>query len=475
MVEALKSYAGRISAGFHTPGHFQGKAAPPVLRQWWGRAVFAADLTEVPGLDDLHAPSGVIRRAQELAAALAGAKETFFLTNGSTAGVLAMFLAALGPGERVILPRAVHRSVVAALVLSGAAPVFLPVRHLADFGIPLPPPAAAYTAALARYPDARALFALYPDYYGVAVDLRAVATTAHSRGLPLLVDAAHGVLFGRHPALPPGAIACGADAAVESVHKRAGALTQAAWLHLGSGRLSPPRVQQALQFVMTSSPSYLLLASLDAARRQLALSGERLCRRLLSLAAEARRALRRFEAVAVLAAAGEGYSLDPTRLVLNFGAAGLSGYEAARLLRRHGVVAEMADFANVVLLLSPGHGKQEIKALTRAVEAVLAQHPVARAGRGAGGARLFFPAPPPLRLSPREAWLAPAESVPLEAAVGRVSAAVVAPAPPGIPVLVPGEEVTEEVANYLEKLKEKGVPVHGMEEGVDRPALRVVG
>lgn len=459
LVEALKRYARKGLAPFHTPGHLQGKAAPPVLRRWWGRAVFTVDLTEVPGLDDLHAPAGVIRRAEELAAELAGAEQTFFLVNGSTAGVQAMLLAAAGPGEKVLLPRAVHRSVVAALVLSGAEPVFLPGRLVEGFEIPLPPPASAYREALAQHTDARALFAVYPDYYGVAVNLEAVAVEAHSRGLPLLVDAAHGVLFGYHPALPPGAVACGADAAVESVHKRAGALTQAAWLHLQGNRLSAARVQDALRFLMTSSPSYLLLASLDAARRQLAASGAALCRQMIEAVAYTRGALGLFPEVRVLSAAGEGYRLDPTRLVLNFRAAGRDGFAAAKALRRCGVAVEMADFHNVVLLFSPGHRVRDAKALVRAVEAALR--------RPTGAARREertpppFPGIPPRRLSPREAWLAPAQEVPLDRAVGLVSAEMVAPAPPGIPVLLPGEEITPGVAAYLQAVEAAGVPVHG--------------
>lgn len=432
-------------------------------------------MTEVPGLDDLYAPAGVIREAQELAAALAGATQTFFLVNGSTSGLLAIFLAALRLGEKVILPRTIHRAVAAALIITGAVPVFLPpAGEVPGFGIPLPPLAVAYAAALEEHPDARALFAVYPDYYGIAVDLAAVAAVAHARKMPLLVDAAHGVLFGQHPALPPAALACGADAVVESVHKRAGALTQAAWLHLRGEGLPFTRVREALQFVMTSSPSYLLLASLDAARRQLALSGRRTCERLLALAAEARRELCRFEGVAVLTEIAEGYRVDPTRLVLNFSAAGIAGYEAARLLRRHGVVAEMADFGNVVLLLSRGHGKREIKALARAVAAVLAQAPALRGHSPRGGFPPPFPPLPPLRLSPREAWLAPAARVPLEAAVGRVAAEIVAPAPPGIPVVLPGEEITPEVAGYLAALRERGIPVHGAED-MNLKTLRVVG
>ncbi|MEW6572840.1 MAG: aminotransferase class I/II-fold pyridoxal phosphate-dependent enzyme [Bacillota bacterium] len=457
LVEALKRYVEKGYTPFHTPGHLQGGAAPPVLRRWWGRSVFSADLTEVPGLDDLQASSGVIREAEELAAKLAGAENTFFLVNGSTAGNLAMIMAAAGPGDKVVLPRTIHRSAVAALVLSGAEPVFLPVRWLEDFEIPLPPEPAVYRDALAERPEARAVFSVYPDYYGVAVDLEAVAREAHSLGLPLLVDAAHGVLFGRHAEMPPGAMACGADASVESVHKRAGALTQAAWLLVQGNRVSPARIRDALRLVTTSSPSYLLLASLDAARRQLAASGESLCRRIIELAVYARAELARCPGVSVLSAAGESYRVDQTRLVLNFRAAGISGFTAAKLMRRSGVVAEMADFHNVVLLLSPGHRMRDIKTLVCAVRKVLDKtREQVRAPR--------FPQAPPARLSPREAWLAPSRAVPPAEATGLVSAEIVAPAPPGIPVLLPGEEVTAEAVAYLYAVRAAGARVQGAQD-----------
>lgn len=457
LVEALKCYAEKRFIPFHTPGHFQGRTAPPVLRRWWGRPVFTADLTEVPGLDDLHAPSGVIREAEELAAKLAGAENAFFLVNGSTAGIQAVLMAAAGPGEKLILPRTVHRSAAAALVLSGAEPVFLPSGWLEEFEIPLPPEPASYRNALADFPGARAVFSVYPDYYGVAVNLEAIAQAAHSRGLPLLADAAHGVLFGRHPEMPPGATACGADAAVESVHKRAGALTQAAWLLLQENRVSPARVRDTLRLITTSSPSYLLLASLDAARRQLAASGGSLCRRMIELAGFARAELSRCPGVRVLSEAGESYRLDPTRLVLNFGAAGLSGFKAAQVMRRNGVVVEMADFSNVIVLLGPGHRMRDVKTLVRAVKTVLAQQPgQVKAPR--------FPQAPPGRLGPREAWLAPSRTVPLAEAIGLVSAELVAPAPPGFPVLLPGEEVTPEAVAYLDAVRAAGATVHGLQD-----------
>jgi len=466
LVEALKRYAAKGFTPFHTPGHLQGRAAPPMLRRWWGRSVFAADLTELPGLDDLHNPSGVIREAEGLAAKLAGAEHAFFLVNGSTAGIQAMLIAAAGPGERVVLPRTVHRSVAAALVLSGAEPVFLPVRWLADFEIPLPPPPAAYRIALKEHDGVRAVFAVYPDYYGVAVDLPAVALEAQSRDIPLLVDAAHGVLFGRHPDMPPAAAGCGADAAVESVHKRAGALTQAAWLLLQGNRLSGAWVRSALRLITTSSPSYLLLASLDAARRHLAAAGGSLCRRIIEVANYARAELSRCPGVRVLSAVGASYRLDPTRLVLNFRAAGISGFAAARVMHRSGVAAEMADFHNVVLLLLPRHRVQEIKKLVRAVQAALTQpRERVKAPR--------FPQAPPVRLCPREAWLAPSRTVPIAEAIGRVSAEIVAPAPPGVPVLLPGEEVSEEAVAYLDAVRAAGAAVHGAQDP-ELKTLRVV-
>lgn len=456
LVEALRRYCRSALLPFHTPGHLQGRAAPPSLRRWWGRTVFAADLTEVPDLGDLYTPSGPVAEAQELAAAWAGARYSFFLVNGSTAGVMALFLAVLRPGDKILLPRAVHRSAVAALCLSGAEPVFIPSSFSEEWGILLPPPPSAYAERLALEPGVRALFCLYPDYYGLAIELELLAKLARERGIPLLVDAAHGTLFGLHPSLPPKALACGAEAAVESAHKRLSGLTQTAWLHLRGEKLGEAEVREALMLLQTSSPSYLLMASLDAARQYW--SGarvERLVSRLLELVAEAADGLAALEGVKVLRDL-PGYRLDPTRLVLNFSAAGLSGLEVARRLERLGVVVEMADFANVLLFPSPGHTRRDIRRLVEAVAKVLG-----RTGRRKRTAIPRFPFSP-LRLPPREAWLAPAEWVPLKEAVGRVASGQVIVSPPGIPLLLPGEEVTPEVEEYVVRVRAAGASLQGV-------------
>ncbi|RDV84604.1 aminotransferase class I/II-fold pyridoxal phosphate-dependent enzyme [Ammonifex thiophilus] len=456
LVEALRRYCRSVPLPFHTPGHLQGRAAPPSLRRWWGRTVFAADLTEVPALGDLYTPSGPVAEAQELAAVWAGARHSFFLVGGSTVGIIALFLAALRPGDKVLLPRAAHRSAVAALCLSGAEPVFVPSPFSGEWGILLPPLPSAYAERLALEPGVRALFCLYPDYYGLAIELELLANLAREKRIPLLVDAAHGTLFGLHPSLPPKALACGAEAAVESAHKRLSGLTQTAWLHLRGERLGEAEVREALALLQTSSPSYLLMASLDAARQYWSgARAEKLVSRLLELAAEAADKLAALEGVRVLRDL-PGYRLDFTRLVLNFAELGLSGLEVARRLEELGVIVEMADFANVLLFLSPGHTRRDIRRLVKAVIKILG-----RAGRRKRTAIPPFPFSP-LRLLPREAWLAPAEWVPLKEAVGRVASGQVIVSPPGVPLLLPGEEVTPEVEEYVAKVRAAGANLQGV-------------
>ncbi|MGO0121632.1 aminotransferase class I/II-fold pyridoxal phosphate-dependent enzyme [Desulfothermobacter acidiphilus] len=455
LVTALKRYCRQARLAFHTPGHHGGRAAPPVLRSWWGPAVWASDLTELPELGEIHTPSGPVAEAQRLAAAWAGVSHSFFLVNGSSVGVAALLLATLRQRERVLLPRALHRSAVTGLCLSGAEPVFIPSVWEPEWNLLLPPRPAAYRERLQQVSGIRAIFCLYPDYYGLAVELESLAKEARSRGLPLLVDAAHAGFFGLHPSLPPRPTACGAEAVVESGHKRLCALTQTAWLHLRGELLSEAQVREALALLQTTSPSYLLMASLDAARAYW--SGERARRRLeefLGWVREARERLAALPGVKVLCQC-PGYQVDPTRLVLNLTALGLKGREVAEELRLRGVVAEMADANNVLLFPHPGSGRRQ---LARLVEAV---RRLARQRRDRQPLSLPFPSAP-LVLLPGEAWRAPARWLPLAEAVGRTAAGVVTVTPPGIPILLPGEKITPEVVEYLQWARSEGTDLQGV-------------
>jgi arginine decarboxylase len=273
LLEALKIYTQQRHAPFYAPGHKRGQGIPQSLRDLLGASVFRADLPELPNLDNLFAPESVIQAAQELAAEAFGAEQTWFLVNGSTAGVMAAILATCATGDKIILPRNIHQSAIAGLILSGAVPIFINPEYdpTIDLAYSITPTAVA--AALKRYPDAKAVMMLYPTYEGVCGDVSAIAQLTHQHNIPLLVDEAHGPHFAFHPDLPPSALSAGADLSVQSTHKVLGAMTQASMLHVQGNRIDRERLSKALQLVQSTSPNYLLLAYLDAARQQMALQG----------------------------------------------------------------------------------------------------------------------------------------------------------------------------------------------------------
>jgi len=418
------------------------------------------DLTEVPGLDDLHAPRGAIKRAQELAARAFGAEESFFLVNGSSAGIMAMLGAVCNPGDEIIVPRNCHRSVTAGLILSGAVPVYLPPPVLPSFGIPLGIRARDVEEALEKHPRAKAVLVVTPSYYGICSDLAPIASAAHSRDIPLLVDGAHGPHLGFHPALPAGALAAGADLVVHSTHKVLTSLTQSSLLHRQGRRIDRERLAHMLRLVQTSSPSYLLMASLDACRRQLALEGRMLLDRLLALAREVRERIGTLPGLAVLGPEDlcRDFALDPTRLTVNVQGAGFGGPEAAAFLREQGVQPEMADPANVVFILTVGDDAATAEGLVGALAALAAAR---KPGRGSRKVPEALPLPP-LRLPPREAVFAPRERVPLARARNRIAGEEIVPYPPGIPLLNPGEEITPEVIEAFAELRAAGVEFQGL-------------
>ena len=226
ILDALQEWVAKFHAPFYTPGHKRGQGMNPLLKDRWGAEVFSWDLPELPGLDNLHAPAGIIEEAQNLAAAVFGAQQTWFLVNGSTAGVIAAILATCGEGEKMILPRNSHASAIAGIIHAGAVPIFITPEYdgALDLAHSITPEAVRF--ALEQHPDAKAVMLVYPTYYGGCGDLAAIAEIVHSYRIPLLVDEAHGAHFGFHPDLPPAALAVGADLTVQSTHKLLGALTQ---------------------------------------------------------------------------------------------------------------------------------------------------------------------------------------------------------------------------------------------------------
>ncbi len=458
IVAALQTWVAKNHAPFYTPGHKRGKGIHPVLEQQWGTAVFGWDLPELPGLDNLHAPTGAIASAQQLAADLFGATQTWFLVNGSTVGVIAAILASCGDGDKIILPRNVHSSAIAGIIHAGAVPIFIspdydPVLDLAHGIAPM-----AVKSALEQHPNAKAVLIVNPTYYGVCSDLATIAAIAHSYGVPLLVDEAHGAHFGFHPDLPPTALAAGADLSIQSTHKLLGALTQSAMLHVNSDRLDPLRIDRALRSLQSTSPSYLLLAALDASRQQMALHGRELMAKAIELATIARREIAQIDGLAVLERSQSQPTfdaLDPTRLTVTVTGLNLTGFAADEILTTEfGVVAELPSLQHLTFIISLGNTRADIDRLICGFERLATNH------RCELPLKLpQFPLPDPdfeLAISPRRASRARHQQVELDRAIGRISAAAICPYPPGIPVLLPGEIITTDALKYLRQILDLG-------------------
>ncbi len=447
LLRGVRNYIESGLYPFQTPGHKQGRWINKELLDFLGKAPFLADLSEPAGVDFAQALAG----AQELARSAAGSEACFFLWNGTTGGILAAFLAAC-PGKEVVLSRSAHRSVFAALALSGAQPRYLLPQLLPDWGLPLPVQPQAYEAGLRQ---AAAVFFTHPSYWGLCRDWRDLIFLAHSLDKLVLVDQAHGPHFRLSGQLPPDSIAMGADLVVESSHKLGAALTQASMLHLGSKRVAPSLVQEALGMVQSTSPSFLLLLSLE----QAAIAEKKaspLWERTLELAAWARAELKT-EGWPVLSQADlpSGVLLDQTRLVVHVRGKGQNGISACRFLKeRAGVVPEMADQHNVVFLLTPADTKEAVRRLVAGFELLTKE------GKREG-AIAQPPYPEPV-LSPRRALLGSRRLLSLEKAAGEVSGALVVPYPPGIPLLAPGDAIAEEQVEYLSWIRKLGWQVDGL-------------
>jgi arginine/lysine/ornithine decarboxylase len=463
LLEGIQAYQRQGIIPFSTPGHKLGVGADAELHERFGERIFRSDIPLGGGVGDTHFGGEALRVAEALAADAWGADESFFLLNGSSAGNHAFLLATLRPGEKIIVSRDLHKSLLVALILTGALPIYLsPALHPElNVGIGITPDQVA--SALDQHPDAKLVALVSPSYCGVSSDLAGIASVAQTRGVPVYVDEAWAPHFHFHPALPPSAMASGADGAVISTHKVLGGLTQSAILLVRHGLTDVDRVRAAVGMVQTTSPSVLLHASTDAARRQMALAGELLLERAIALASEARRRLQALPGIGVLDGEHLGVKdFDLTKLVVDVDGLGITGFAAEDVLRhRFGVGPEMSDFVGLVFLITIGDTRGSIDRLVNAFATLSREH-YRSGGRSAdlrsSGAVV---APSAQAMTPRDAYFAPARAIPLAAAAGEVSTELVIPYPPGIPVLAPGEVVTPEKIAYLREGKAHGMYVSG--------------
>lgn len=470
--DALRKYIDSGVTVFHVPGHRQGEGAHENFRNFLKKYGLAADVSQVIGLDDILQPSSVVKEAQKLAAQAYGVDHTFFLINGSSSGIHAMILAALKPGEKILLPRNVHRSTTGALILSGAAPVYMEPEYDYDMQVDHTVTPQTLEKSLKENGDVKAVFLLSPTYYGAACDIQKMVEIGHRYDKIVMVDEAWGPHFHFHPELPQSAVSAGADLVVNSTHKLMGSMSQASMLHLQGDRVDPGRLMSVIQLFLSTSPSCLMVASLDVARMNMATRGKELLDRTLELADRARREINKVDGIRTF-----GYDLvgrpgvhafDGTKLNVTARDLDYTGHEIEIILRKqYNLQFEMSDLFNCLALITIGHNQQDIDKIIAAFKDVKSWN---RQDHSLSKIRLFFkrknrpmelPDWPRQLATPRDAFVADSERIPLKEAAGRICSELITPYPPGIPILRPGDEITPEIIDYLILEIEAGVHIQG--------------
>ncbi|MNI00370.1 Arginine decarboxylase [compost metagenome] len=472
--EALQAHASRKTASFHVPGHKSGAGVDPASASFF-TSILSIDLTEITGLDDLHHPEGIIGEAQRLAADCFGAEESYFLVGGSTVGNLTMITTLCEPGDLLLVQRNVHKSVINGLMLAGASAVFLPTSYDAVSGTAIGVSIEDVAKGLGLYPEAKGLLVTNPNYYGMGVDLRRIAELLHRNGKPLLVDEAHGAHYGFHPSLPPSALACGADVVVQSTHKMLTAMTMGAMLHVQGQLVNRNLLKNRLAMLQSSSPSYPIMASLDLARRNMHMNGFEIIEHGLLAVQIVIAQLDRQDCFGYMGqdADAEGHCWkDPFKISIYDKTGTLTGPQLQEALEEQGCFVEMSDLKYVLLLLTPASTREDAFRVIEALGHISAFHGLERIKESATP---LAPARMPSEISvpiafqlsysmDLDAW--GTIELTIQEAVGKRSAEMVTPYPPGIPLLYPGERVTQAAADYLQMLVGMGIRVHATALGI---------
>lgn len=460
--EALEQFEKMRVVPFDVPGHKRGRGNPE-LAALLGQKCVSMDVNSMKPLDNLCHPVSVIREAEQLAAEAFGAAHAFLMVGGTTSAVQSMILSVAKRGEKIILPRNVHRSVMGAMVLCGAVPVYVDPACDERLGIPLGMRVSDVQAAIKKHPDAKAILVNNPTYYGICSDLRGIVKLAHENGMYCLADEAHGTHFYFSDKLPVSAMEAGADMAAVSMHKSGGSLTQSSLLLTGPA-MSEGHVRQIINLTQTTSGSYLLLSSLDISRRNLALRGKEAFEQVIQLAEYARseiNAIGGYYAFSRELVNGDSiFDFDVTKLSINTLDIGLAGIEVYDLLRdEYDIQIEFGDLGNVLAYLSIGDRPREIERLVGALTEIRR-----RFGKDKAGLMQQEYIEPDVVVSPQDAFYAESESLPIEETEGKVCSEFVMCYPPGIPILTPGERITRRILEYISYAKEKGCSMTGPED-----------
>jgi lysine decarboxylase len=470
LLNAMLKYVGDKVVPFHTPGHKMGKGMHPILEKIIGRDTLALDLALMEEMDDFFEPYGCIKEAQDLAADLYGADHSFFVINGTTGGIYAMIMTIAGPGDKIIIPRNAHRSIIGGIILNGAIPVFVQPEIDNELGLAMGVAPETIEAAVTDHPDAKGVLIINPTYYGAATDLERIVEIVHRRNMAVLVDEAHGphLKFGKN--LPIQALDAGADMCAQSTHKIIGALTQCSLVHCREGRISASRLKTMLQLVQSTSPNYILLASLDVARMQMAVEGPRLIGEAIKLAEWVRDEVNKIPGLYCFGRDKVGspgvHRFDPTKVTVTVKGLGMNGADAERILRHeYKVQVELSDMYNILFLITLGDSKQDAQILVNALKSMAAKYSGSQDFSTLERVSLLtHPATPEAVISPREAVFGKTTMMPFAKSAGFIAGEIVTFYPPGIPVLCPGERITQEIIDYSQTLMAAGLHISGPED-----------
>ena len=460
--EALEAFKKKRVVPFDVPGHKRGRGNPELV-QLLGEKCVSLDVNSMKPLDNLCHPVSVIKEAEELAAEAFGAAGAYLMVGGTTSAVQTMILSVCRAGDKIILPRNVHKRVINAMVLCGAVPVYVNPDVNQKLGISLGMEVDKVRQAIEDNPDAVAVFVNNPTYYGICSDIKTIVELAHARGMKVLADEAHGthLYFGKN--LPVSAMEAGADLAAVSMHKSGGSLTQSSLLLLNKG-VNADYVRQIINLTQTTSASYLLLSSLDISRRNLALRGKESFQRVAELAEYARTEINRIGGYYAfgneLINQDSIYDFDPTKLSVHTLEIGLAGIEVYDILRDdYDIQIEFGDIGNMLAYLSIGDRKQEVERLVSALADIKRRYQKDKTGMLT---QEYLS--PQVVMTPQESFYSEKESLPVEKTEGRICGEFVMCYPPGIPILAPGEKITGQIIEYILYAKDKGCSMTGPED-----------
>lgn len=461
--DALMRFKKMRIVPFDVPGHKRGRGNPE-LAQFLGEDCLGVDVNSMKPLDNLCHPVSVIKEAEEIAAEAFGAKSAFFMVGGTTSSVQSMILYACKKGDKIILPRNVHRSAINALVLCGAIPVYVNPDVDKKLGISLGMSKESVKDAIEQNPDAVAIFVNNPTYYGICSDIKSIVDIAHANNMLVLADEAHGTHFSFGENMPTSAMAAGADISAVSMHKSGGSLTQSSFLLLNDGT-NPDYMRQIINLTQTTSASYLLLSSLDLSRRNLSKNGKEIFANVCNLAEYARCEINKiggYYAFSKDLINGDSvYDFDMTKLSVNTLGIGLAGIEVYDLLRdEYDIQIEFGDLGNILAYISVGDRERDVERLVSALAEIKR-----RFAKPVSQSMLTQEYITPIvKIPPQEAFYSSKEKVALKDCVGRICTEFVMCYPPGIPILAPGEEVTQDVVSHIEYAKQKGCSLTGAED-----------